>query len=110
MVVVVSDFRDAGWASALRATGRAAHAWSPSRSPTRASSALPDAGHLVLVDPETGLEVSADSNSPRLREAYTAAETERRDRVREQLRRAGAEHVVLATDRDWLRDLAKGLR
>jgi hypothetical protein len=30
--------------------------------------------------------------------------------VREQLRRAGAEHVVLSPDRDWLRDLAKGLR
>ena len=54
--------------------------------------------------------MTADSNSPRLRAAYATAEAERRDGVREQLRRAGAEHVVLATDRDWLRDLAKGLR
>ena len=109
MVVVVSDFRDAGWASALRATG-ARHTVVAVEVTDPREGALPDAGHLVLVDPETGLEVAADTNSPRLRAAYATAEAERREGVREQLRRAGAEHVVLATDRDWLRDLAKGLR
>jgi uncharacterized protein (DUF58 family) len=109
LVVVVSDFRDAGWASALRATG-ARHTVVAVEVCDPREAALPGAGHLVLVDPETGLEVSADTNAPRLLEAYAAAEAERRAGVREQLRRAGAEHVVLATDRDWLRDLAKGLR
>ena len=109
MVVLVSDFRDDGWASALRATG-ARHTVVAVEVTDPREGALPDAGHLVLVDPETGREVAADTNSPRLREAYATAEAARREGVREQLRRAGAEHVTLATDRDWLRDLAKGLR
>ena len=111
VVVVVSDFRDAGWASAAARGGRAPHASSPSRSPTRARRALPDAGQLVLVDPETGLEVergqqlAAPARGLRDRRGASAARA-----CATQLRRAGAEHVVLATDRDWLRDLAKGLR
>jgi uncharacterized protein (DUF58 family) len=109
MVVVVSDFRDAGWASALRAT-RARHTVVAVEVTDPREGALPDAGQLVLVDPETRLEVTADTNAPRLRAAYATAEAARREDVHEQLRRAGAEHVVLTTDRDWLRDLAKGLR
>ena len=109
MVVVVSDFRDAGWTSALRATA-ARHTVVAVEVTDPLESSLPDAGHLVLVDPETGLEVTADTNAPRLRAAYSTAEAERREHLREQLRRAGAEHVVLGTDGDWLRDLAKGLR
>ena len=109
VVVLVSDFRDEDWVSSLRAT-TARHTVVAVEVTDPRERALPDAGHLVLVDPETGVDVAADTNAPRLREAYATAEAARREGVREQLRRAGAEHVVLATDRDWLRDLAKGLR
>lgn len=107
-VVVVSDFRDAGWAGALRGLA-ARHTVLGVEVADPLEASLPDVGHLVLVDPETGQEVEADTTSDRVRERYAAAERERRAGVAETLRRAGAGHVVLGTERDWLRDLGRGV-
>jgi uncharacterized protein (DUF58 family) len=71
---------------------------------------LPDAGHLVLVDPETGKRVEADSSSAELRRRFAAAELARRDTLKSHLRRAHARHVEIATDDDWLRALGRSLR
>jgi len=71
---------------------------------------LPDAGHLVLVDPETGARVEADSSSADLRRRFAAAELARRDELKSHLRRARARHVEVATDQDWLRALGRSLR
>jgi uncharacterized protein (DUF58 family) len=71
---------------------------------------LPDAGHLVLVDPETGKRVEADSSSAELRRRFAAAELARRDTLKSHLRRAHARHVEIATDADWLRALGRSLR
>jgi uncharacterized protein (DUF58 family) len=67
--------------------------------------ALPDVGELALVDPETGEHLRVDTRSRRLRERF--AEAARRDRAQaaEAVRRAGADHVVLPTEGDWLRPL-----
>ena len=51
-----------------------------------------------------------DSSDPRLRERYARAERRRREAVAADLRRAGAEHVVLETAGDWLRELGRTLR
>jgi uncharacterized protein (DUF58 family) len=71
---------------------------------------LPDAGHLVLVDPETGERVEADSSSAELRRRFAAAELARRDMLKSHLRRAHARHVEVATGDDWLRALGRSLR
>ena len=71
---------------------------------------LPDAGHLVLVDPETGRRVEADSSSAELRRRFAAAELARRDTLKSHLRRAHARHVEIATNDDWLRALGRSLR
>ena len=71
---------------------------------------LPDAGMLVLADPETGARVRADSSSAELRRRFAAAELARRDALRAALRRARARHVEVRTDGDWLRTLGRGLR
>ena len=71
---------------------------------------LPDAGHLVLVDPETGARIEADSSSAELRRRFAAAELARRDELKSHLRRARARHVEVATDSDWLRALGRSLR
>jgi uncharacterized protein (DUF58 family) len=71
---------------------------------------LPDAGHLVLVDPETGKRVEADSSSAELRRRFAAAELARRDELKSHLRGARARHVEVATDTDWLRALGRSLR
>ena len=67
---------------------------------------LPDVGVLRLVDPETGRHLEVQTRSKALRERYATAAAERRATHAAAVRRAGAGHVVLRTDRDWLVDLA----
>ena len=67
---------------------------------------LPDVGVLRLVDPETGRHLEVQTRSKGLRERFAAAAAERRATHAAAIRRAGAGHVVLRTDRDWLVDLA----
>jgi uncharacterized protein (DUF58 family) len=109
LVVVVSDFRDDGWIRPLRALG-IRHEILAIEVLDRRESELPDTGELVVVDPESGRQVVAHTSSPRVREAFATAEAERREGVATALRRAGASHVPLTTDGDWLRALARRLR
>ncbi len=106
VVVVVSDFRDDGWAAPLRAAA-ARHTVVAIEVVDPAEAELPAAGLLTLVDPETGRLVEADTGSGALRRAYTEAEADRREHVRSGIRAAGADHIVLSTERDWLRDLGR---
>jgi len=109
-VVVVSDFREdpAGWAGPLGGLA-ARHSVLAVEVGDPLEAALPDVGHLVLVDPETGRQVEADTTSDRLRERYARAEADRRAGVAAALRRAGTAHVALGTERDWLRELGRGV-
>jgi uncharacterized protein (DUF58 family) len=110
LVVIVSDFRDEGdWKRALHSIS-AKHGVVAVEVHDPREGELPDAGHLVLVDPESGRQVEADTASPVLRARFAEAEAARRARVADQLRRAGAAHIALSTDSDWLRDLARALR
>jgi uncharacterized protein (DUF58 family) len=109
LVAVVSDFRDEGWEAPLRALARR-HAVIAIEIADPREAELPDVGRLVLVDPETGATVDADTSSPRTRAAFAAAESERRDGVATAIRRARAQHVTLSTEGDWLRELARVLR
>lgn len=110
LVMVVSDFRDPGdWARALRSLGMR-HAIVAVEVRDQRETSLPDAGLLVVVDPETGQQTEADTSSPRLREAFARAEAERSAALKAAFRRAGAAHVVLDTSSDWLRDLASRLQ
>jgi len=114
LVVIVSDFREGAsdapeWARALRAlAGR--HDLLAVEIVDPREGELPDAGQLVLVDPETGRRLEADTASAALRRDFAAAELTRRDALSSALRRAGARHVELPTDADWLRELGRELR
>jgi uncharacterized protein (DUF58 family) len=105
LVAVVSDFRGhLGLGRVLRAlTARHSVAALEVRDPREAS--LPALGRLSLVDPETGAQVEVDTHSARLRERYSSRERADREAVRDQLRRAGADHLILSTDGPWLREL-----
>ena len=70
---------------------------------------LPDVGDLWLVDPESGRRLRVDTGRRRLRERFAAAAAAERAEVRADIRASGAEHVVLSTASDWLRDLARAL-
>ena len=109
LVTVVSDFRDDGWQAPLRTLAQR-HTVTAIEITDAREAELPDVGQLVLVDPETGQIVEADTASPRTRAAFAAAEAERRAEVVDAIRRARAHHVTLSTDADWLRELGRSLR
>src|SRR5690606_9644289 len=110
LVVVVSDFRDGGgWPRALRALSVRHELIAVELTDPR-EGALPDAGDLVVAAPGTGELVEAPSSDPALRAAFASAERARREELAAALRRAGAQHVSLGTDQDWLRELARRIR
>jgi uncharacterized protein (DUF58 family) len=75
----------------------------------RAEESLPDVGEVVLMDPETGRHVRVDTGRRRLRERYAAAAAQERELVAQDIRSAGAHHLLLSTGDDWLRPLVLGL-
>ena len=109
-IVVVSDFLEASeWDRALRRlTLRhqviAVHITDPRELE------LPDVGLLSVVDPETGRQLAVQTSSRQLRERYRAAAQQRQARIRHLLVDAGAEHLTLSTDRDWLLDVVRFVR
>ncbi len=110
LIVVVSDFRGPlSWRREMAALG-ARHSVLAVEVRDPREAALPAAGNLVLVDPESGRHLNVDSSDTRLREHYALAERARSEAVAADLRRAGAEHVVLETAGDWLRELGRTLR
>lgn len=68
---------------------------------------LPDVGLVTLADPETGRRREVWTGDPRLRERYAVAAAAQRDQVRQALRRSGAAHLPLRTDRDWGADIVR---
>jgi uncharacterized protein (DUF58 family) len=67
---------------------------------------LPEVGLLTLVDPETGRRHEVQTSRRRIRERYAAAATAHRERTAAGIRAAGAAHLILRTDTDWVRDVA----
>ena len=111
LVVVISDLRDehAGWPHALAAL-RARHSVIVVEVGDPREAALPEAGLLAMIDPETGETIEVDTSSLALRHAFAHAESERRRAVTAELRRLSIEHVTLSTQDDWLRELGRRLR
>lgn len=68
---------------------------------------LPDVGVVDLADPETGTVIEVDTSRAATREAFAAAARAHRQQVHDALRQAGTMHLVLSTDSDWVRDIAR---
>ncbi|WP_020577578.1 DUF58 domain-containing protein [Actinopolymorpha alba] len=68
---------------------------------------LPDVGVVWLTDPETGGVREVNTGDAALRVRYAEAAAAHRERVRATLRRSGAAHLTLRTDRDWVSDTAR---
>jgi uncharacterized protein (DUF58 family) len=110
LVVVVSDFRGPrDWEAGLR-TLRARHGVLAVEVRDPRELELPPMGDVWMVDPETGRQIVVNTTRRRVRDRFKAAAAAERDGVAAALRRAGADHLVLSTDGDWLRDLAGHLR
>jgi uncharacterized protein (DUF58 family) len=68
---------------------------------------LPAAGLVTFADPETGRQLEVQTSSAALRRRYAEAAGEQRARIATSLRHAGAAHLQLRTDRDWITDVVK---
>ncbi|WNV91804.1 DUF58 domain-containing protein [Umezawaea sp. Da 62-37] len=106
LVVVISDFLgDTGWQRPLRALS-ARHDLVAIEVVDPRDIDLPDVGTVVLADPESGRQREVTA-SPLLRREFAAAAAEHRADVASGLRQAGAGHLVLRTDSDWIADVVR---
>jgi uncharacterized protein (DUF58 family) len=106
-VVVISDFlEDHEWVTAMRRLAFRHQVVAVQIVDPR-ELALPAIGIAAFVDPETGRRLHVQTNAAALRSRYEAAARERHESIAHAIRAAGAEHLVLETDRDWLIDIVK---
>jgi uncharacterized protein (DUF58 family) len=107
LVVVVSDLLDEDdWPGQLRALAArhevvVVHVGDPREQE------LPPVGLLTVVDPETGERHEVQTAGRRVRERFAAAVAEQRATAARAVRAAGAAHLELSTDRDWLLDVVR---
>ncbi|HEY0816396.1 MAG TPA: DUF58 domain-containing protein [Pseudonocardia sp.] len=106
LAVVISDFLgEPEWESTLRALS-ARHELLAIEVLDPRELELPDVGTVVLADPETGRQREVVT-TPLLCREFAAAAAEHRERVAAALRRAGAAHLQLRTDSDWIADVVR---
>ncbi|MBX9395951.1 DUF58 domain-containing protein [Streptomyces sp. TRM72054] len=106
LVAIVSDFLETGWEQPLRTVAHRHQVLAVETIDPRELE-LPAVGLLTVVDPETGRRREVATHARRLRERYAAAALEQRALIRQSVRRAGAAHLRLRTDRDWVRDVVR---
>lgn len=107
MVVVLSDFLDtSAWDRSLRALS-ARHELLAVELVDRRELELPDVGLVMLRDPETGRTRSLDTSKAAVRDRYRTAAEAKRVEIARNIRRSGAAHLQLRTDRDWVVDMAR---
>lgn len=68
---------------------------------------LPRVGYLTLADPESGRRRVVDTDDMDVRVRYAEAARAQRERIAAELRRAGASHLTVRTDTDWLADVVR---
>ena len=68
---------------------------------------FPDVGEMLIRDPETSFMRYINTSDTAARARMDAATKAQRDRIRASLRRAGAGHIQLRTDQDWVTDIAR---
>jgi uncharacterized protein (DUF58 family) len=106
LAVVISDFLGGTqWQRPLRALS-ARHSLIAIEIVDPRDIDLPDVGTVVLADPETGKQREVHA-SALLRKEFGAAAHAHRLEVAKELRRAGAAHLVLRTDSDWIADMVR---
>ena len=109
LVVVVADFRGPrDWVAPLRRLTVRNHVLALEIRDPREQS-LPDVGTVVLRDPESQRQLRVDTSSRALRDRFEEAAAHERGEVALELRRAAADHAVLSTEGEWLRELSRFL-
>jgi uncharacterized protein (DUF58 family) len=109
-IIVISDFLETQeWARAIRRLSLHNQIVAVQVVDPR-EFALPAMGIVGIVDPESGRTVHVQTNSKSLRSKYAVAAEARHATITTELQRAGASHLVLSTDGDWLREIVRFVR
>ena len=99
LIVVVSDFRgERDWEGPLRSL-RARHGVLAVEIRDPRELELTAMGDLWLVDPETGRQLQVNTSRRSVRRRFAEAAAAEREEVAAALRRTGADHLVLSTQR-----------
>jgi uncharacterized protein (DUF58 family) len=107
MAVVISDFLGPPtWERPLRALTHRHDVIAVEVTDPR-ELALPDVGLVAVQDPESGRRRLVDTSERAVRERYAEHAARRRAELSARLAGAGAEHLELSTDRDWVLDLVR---
>jgi uncharacterized protein (DUF58 family) len=107
LVVVVSDFLgDADWERPLRGLS-ARHELLAIEVVDPRELELADVGLLTVVDPESGQTLEVPTGNAEVRRRFAEGAAAQRREIAAALRRAGAGHLRLQTDRDWLADVVR---
>lgn len=107
LVVVITDLMDTGpWDRELRALAyRHDVVVVEIRDPRE--SELPPVGLLTLVDPETGRHLEVQTANAKVRARFAEAVATQVAAKERAVKAAGAGHLVLSTDRDWILDVVR---
>ena len=107
VAVVISDFLDpGGWPEALRHVAVRHDVLAVEVVDPRELE-LPNVGLITVVDPESGRQRDIPTGSAKVRARYAEAASAQRAAIEDSLRSAGADHLQLRTDRDWLLDFVR---
>ncbi|MCW2508715.1 MAG: uncharacterized protein JWR28_2932 [Modestobacter sp.] len=107
LVVVISDFLgDADWERPLRGLS-ARHELLAIEVVDPRELELADVGLLTVVDPETGQTLEVPTGNADVRRRFAEGAAAQREEIAAALRRTGAGHLRLQTDRDWLADVVR---
>jgi uncharacterized protein (DUF58 family) len=107
LVVVLSDFLgDSDWERPLRGLS-ARHELLAVEVVDPRELELPDVGLLTVVDPESGQTLEVPTGDAEFRTRFAEGAAAQRREIAAVLRRAGAGHLRLRTDRDWLMDVVR---
>ncbi|MCW2538649.1 MAG: hypothetical protein JWN95_374 [Frankiales bacterium] len=107
MIVLLSDFLgNPDWERPLRGLGDRHEVLGIEIVDPR-ELALPAAGLVTFVDPESGEQLEVQTSDAALRLRYAQAAQQQRDQIASTLRRAGADHLRLSTDSDWISDIVR---
>jgi uncharacterized protein (DUF58 family) len=108
LVVVISDFLGdaAAWSTAL-GTVALRHSVLCVEVVDPRELELPAVGIMQFEDPATGATLEVNTDDARLRDRYAAAASAQRATIAAAIRGAGADHMTMRTDGDWLMELAR---
>lgn len=107
LIVVITDLMDTGpWDKELRALAyRHDVVVAEIRDPRETE--LPAVGLLTLVDPETGRKLEVQTANAKVRARFAEAAAAQVAAKERAVKAAGAGHLVLSTDRDWMLDVVR---